>query len=253
MAAGGEKGRRRRPGSDRGEHHDKERSGGFRARARAARSQSRSERCGDEKRAGKERACCVQWRRSCVRRGLRRRLEARRGFRRSGGRAGGGGERLRRRGAGGGEFHGGGDAGFVVLKVWAGVRVVLVAAGFAACGIAGGRGGIAGGQAGVEARAVYNSGGEAVCGWFEEAVGSAAGFSEVGRAGGGGGERLRRRGAGGGEFHGGGDAGFVVLRCGRACGWYWSAGFAACGLRASRRELRAGRRAVEARAVYIGS
>jgi hypothetical protein len=91
-----------------------------------------------------------------VRRGLRRRLEARRGFRRSGGRAGGGGERLRRRGAGGGEFHGGGDAGFVVLKVWAGVRVVLVAAGFAACGIAGGRGGIAGGQAGVEARAVYN-------------------------------------------------------------------------------------------------
>jgi hypothetical protein len=147
MVADGEKGPRRRPRSDRREHHDGERSGwhwwssnpprlpigcrapgragsppgGFGARVRVARSQNRSERCGDEKRAGKERAYCVRWRRSCVRqglrRGLRRQLEARRGFRRSDGRAGGGGERLRRRGAGGGGFRGGEDAGFVVLEV----------------------------------------------------------------------------------------------------------------------------------------
>jgi hypothetical protein len=81
-----------------------------------------------------------------LRRGLRRRLEARRDFRRSGGRADGGGERLRRWGAGGGGFRGGGDVGFVVLEVRAGVRVGLVAAGLAACGVAGGRGGIAGGR-----------------------------------------------------------------------------------------------------------
>jgi hypothetical protein len=143
MVADGEKGPRRRPRSDRREHHNGERSGwhrwssnpprlpigcrvpgragspagGFGARVRVARSQSRSERCGDEKRSGKERAYCVRWRRSCVRRGLRRRLEARRGFRRSDGRTGGGGERLRRRGAGGGGFRGGEDAGFVVLEV----------------------------------------------------------------------------------------------------------------------------------------